>query len=48
MEAIGPPYDNFDFVIDAFLASSMNRIVAVIQNSIAIALEVFSNFLTAG
>jgi len=39
MEAIGPPFDNFDLVIDPFQPPGMNRILAVIQNSIAVALQ---------
>jgi len=41
MEAIGPPFDNFDLVIDPFQPYGMNRIVAMIQNSIAIVLQGF-------
>ena len=36
MEAIRPPFDDFDLVIDPFQPSCMNRIVAVIQDSIPV------------
>lgn len=41
MEAIGPPFDDFDLVIDPFEPPAMNRILAVIQDSMPIALDGF-------
>jgi len=41
MEAIGLPFDDFDLVIDPFQLSGMNRIVAVIQDSVPVATQGF-------
>jgi len=41
MEAISPPLDNFDLVIDPFQLPGMNRILAVIQDSIPVAAQGF-------
>ena len=42
MEAISPPLDDFDLVIDPFQPPGMNRILAVIQDSIPVAVQGFS------
>ena len=44
MEAISPPLNNFDLVIDPFQPPGMNRILAVIQDSIPVAAQGFGKF----
>jgi len=41
MEAISPPLDNFDLVIDPFQPPCMDRILAVIQDSMPVAPQGF-------
>ncbi len=36
MEAISSSFDHFDFVVDSFQPSCMNRIVALIEDSIPV------------
>ena len=45
MEAISPPLDNFNLVIDPFQLPGMNRKLAVIQDSIPVAAQGFSKLL---
>lgn len=48
MKAIGPPFNDFDLVIDPFQPPGMNRILAVIQDSIPVALEGFGELSHRG